>query len=118
ILGLLFGILSFFYILEHADTGKMKHYALSVGMFFLSVLCKENGLTFVLIVPLLLYFFTSTEIKKIARLTAPYLGLILLYIIIRNSVLDSMTFKEKLPIMNNALMAAKSTSDMLATNFV
>lgn len=38
--------------------------------------------------------------------------------VIRSSVLDSITFKEKLIVMNNALMAAKTPADMLATNFV
>lgn len=118
ILGLLFGVISFYYILQYAMSEERKHYLYSLGAFFLSILCKENGLTFVLIIPLLLYFFTNTDLKRIARLTAPYMGLIVIYILIRSSILDSMTFKEKLPIMNNALMAAKTTSDMLATNFV
>lgn len=37
---------------------------------------------------------------------------------IRISVLDSITFKEKIIIMNNGLMAAKTMGEMLATNFV
>ncbi len=118
ILGLLFGIMSFFHILEYAESWKMKHYWISLITFFASVLCKENGLTFVLIIPLLLYFFSNTDLKKIARITAPYLGLIFFYIIIRNSVLDSMTFKEDLPVMNNALMAAKTEVARIPTKFV
>lgn len=119
ILGWLFGVLSFYYLMTYVENMRVtKKLFWSLLFFFASILCKENSLTFILIVPLLLYFFTDLPVKKITSIAVPYGVLILIYMAIRTSVLDSITFKDKIIIMNNGLMAAKTTADMLATNFV
>ena len=117
ILCLLFGVVCLLSLRRHVDTSRPSYYWASVMAFGLSVLCKESGVTFVLVVPLLLYFFTDSDAKRISTLTAAYAAVVVLYLIVRRSVLDTVTF-DRLPIMNNALMAAKTTGDMLATNFV
>jgi len=119
ILGWLFGVLSFYYLFLYAENMRRnKNLMWSFVFFFASILCKENGLTFVLIFPLMLFFFTDMPNNKIIRTCFPYVAIILVYMVIRSSVLESITFKDKIIVMNNGLMAAKTTGDMLATNFV
>jgi hypothetical protein len=119
ILGWLFGVSSFYYLLCYAENVRLnKNLIWSVAFFFSSILFKENSLTFIIIIPLLLYFFTDLPVKKIASIFAPFGVLILIYMAVRASTLDNITFKDKIIIMNNGLMAAKTTGDMLATNFV
>ena len=119
LLGWLFGICSFYYLFVYADKLFIKKYLVASVLFFTaSIFCKENGLTFIVVIPLLLYFFTSLDLKKIAQVTAPFMIVIIGYMVIRTSVLESITFKDKLIVMNNGLMAAKSTGEMLATNFL
>ncbi|MEO6883679.1 MAG: tetratricopeptide repeat protein [Bacteroidia bacterium] len=117
ILVLLFGVSSFYLMMRYYEKPEKIFYIGSFIAFTCAIFSKEDGLTFLLIIPLMLYFFTSMEIKKIIRLTLPFLGMIVLYMIIRSWILSSVTFNDKIVVMNNALMAAKSTSSMLATNF-
>ncbi|MEY3368509.1 MAG: hypothetical protein RI973_1664 [Bacteroidota bacterium] len=57
------------------------------GLFFLALLSKENAITFLAIVPLTFYFFTSARPGKIAVQTAPYLVAATLFLLIRGSIL-------------------------------
>ena len=57
------------------------------GLFFLALLSKENAITFLAIVPLTFYFFTSARPGKIAVQTAPYLVAAALFLVIRGSIL-------------------------------
>lgn len=119
LLGWLFGVLSFYYLFYYIENTRItKKYYWSVFFFFASILCKENSLTFVIIIPLMLYFFTEMPVKNIIRTSVPYAILIVVYMVIRAGVLESITFKEKIIVMNNGLMAAKNAGEMLATNFV
>jgi len=118
ILALLFGLTSFYYIMLYQDKKKNSYYFFSLIVFFASLFCKESALTFVAIIPLLLYFFTSLDMKKIASQSLPYIGLAVIYLFIRSRVLQSMTFESQIGIMDNSLMAAKNGADRMATSFV
>ena len=118
LLGLLFGLVSFYCLFVHLENKKNSYYYYSCTAFFISVFCKENCLAFAAIVPLLLYFFTSPEVKKITLKTLPYIGIILVYLFIRSRVLQSLTFTKPIPLMDNALMAATNSADAMATAFV
>ncbi len=116
ILSFLLATCSLLSLFNYVENNKLKTYLLSICLFFLSLLSKESALTFVAVIPLLLYFFSEFKIKKIILLTMPYVGVVLLYILIRWVVLDSITFNDKQELINNSLMAAKTTSEALATN--
>jgi protein O-mannosyl-transferase len=118
IVGLLFGLASFYFIILHQEKNKNKYYFLSLASFSASIYCKESCLSFAGVIPLLLYFFTSLEPRKIIAKTIPYLALVCIYIFIRNHILQSFTFIHPIPIMDNALMAARNAGEMTATSFV
>jgi protein O-mannosyl-transferase len=118
ILGFLFGLISFYCILLHQDHHKNKYYIFSLLAFFAALFCKENCLTFVAIIPLLLYFFTSLELKNIALRTIPFAGLVSLYLLARHLAIPQMTFSNDIPVIVNTLMAATNTADRTATSFV
>jgi protein O-mannosyl-transferase len=118
ILGLLFCVLSSYFIMLYAEKKKKRFYAASLITFFAALLSKENYLPYGFVIPLLLYFFTSIELKRIVRISSPYITLIVIYLIIRGSILDSVTFKDAPLVYNNSLMAAGNYADQLATNSV
>ena len=84
-------ILSFAYLLLTLDflliyvNGGRKVWQLIVSLtcFFLGLLAKENGLMFIGIVPLSLYFFTTLKPKQIAILSAAFIGLVGTYVFMR-----------------------------------
>jgi tetratricopeptide (TPR) repeat protein len=117
LLCLFFGIVSLLQIHRYARTLHATSYWSSVLAFAACALSKESGVTFLLVIPLVLYFFTEIESARIVKLTIPHLAVALLFVVAFKSVLGSITIA-RLPVMDNVLMAATSTSDMLATNFV
>jgi protein O-mannosyl-transferase len=118
ILGLLFGLLSFYYIMLYREKNKNSYYFYSIAAFFASLFCKENCLTFIAIIPLLLYFFTGLETKKIALTSIPYIIATGLYMFIRSLVLQHITFAHQISVSDNTLMATDSIMDRTATSFV
>lgn len=87
ILSLLFCLLALGLMLRYLSTEKMKHLALALVSYFLAFVSKEGAITFLLIFPLAIYFFTSTPLKKNIRLSAFFLLPTVVYLLIRQSVL-------------------------------
>jgi protein O-mannosyl-transferase len=118
ILSLLFGTLSFYLILLEQESKKNSYSIFSLAAFFVAIFCKESALTFLAIIPLLLYFFTSIEIKKIAVRTLPYVVLVIIYFLIRSRVLKSMTFTSPIGVIENALTSSHNQGDRIATSLM
>jgi Flp pilus assembly protein TadD len=91
---------------------------MSVVSYFACLLTKENAVAIIAVIPLTLYVFEEMDLKRSLQLTVPFAIILLVYMVIRGQVLDSVESRETLDIINNTLMAAKTQSEMLATNFV
>ena len=115
ILNFIFLILSLTFILRHVDEGKKKYFFLSVLCFFLSLMCKEVAVTFLAIIPLTILFFREVPLKRIAMGMIAFTVAFGIYMFIRSSVLDAVTFQEKMKVVNNGLAAASNESDRIAT---
>ncbi|OVE82186.1 hypothetical protein BVY03_01455 [bacterium K02(2017)] len=92
---------------------KKPHLILSLCFFSLALFSKESSLPFILIIPLLLYYFSSIDLKKNMTLSALYTALALGYLFIRNLVLD--TNIRPGGIVNNSLVGAENYIERLAT---
>ncbi len=65
IFSLLFSILASMYFLKFIDDGKkIKHIIYGSLFFFLGLLSKENAITFLIIIPLMIWFFRSEIFKQ------------------------------------------------------
>jgi len=118
ILSFLFCILALYFSLQYYCYKKTKnHEFLSWAFFFLAILSKETVLMYVLIIPMVYYFFTDFSLKEIIMIAIPYGLIVILYMIIRGHILDSITFNEQMEVINNALMAAKPGAERFATTF-
>ena len=84
--------------------------------FLWGLLSKENALTFIVIIPLTLYFFTEFSLKNILKLCIPLAALALLYIVVRSYFLVK-TPTGSITILENVLLAAKSMNERYATIF-
>ncbi|MBN8703450.1 MAG: tetratricopeptide repeat protein [Bacteroidetes bacterium] len=118
LLSFMFGVISFYYVFKYLTTQKKNNYILSILFFGLACFSKETGLMFGIIIAILLFFFSTKTIAEIIKTSLPYIGIMFLYVIIRSQVMTSITFNEKIIVMNNALMAAKTPMEMFATNMV
>ncbi|NQV01574.1 MAG: DUF1736 domain-containing protein [Bacteroidia bacterium] len=115
ILLLLLFVFSLWKLFQYIDTKRTVNLVLSVLFFFLVTLTKEQALSLLLLVPISIYYFRDLTWKRIFYLTVPFLIVTGIYLVMRWSILDTVTFGEKMTLINNSLSGAENLSDRLAT---
>ncbi len=83
---------------------------------FLGMLSKENAAVFLLLIPLTIYFFTSSSYKKTGIIFVSLLIPFLIFLVIRQSVVGSLSSPPSHELMNNPFLHATS-SERYATIF-
>ena len=117
ILNLLFGLLTFKYLLVYTKTKNIKEIAIASFMLFLSLFSKETTIAFVLLGPAMLYFFNKGNVKewKVSFVWLLVAGV--LYNVIRFSVVGSPVGAVADELMNNPFLNA-TESQRFATIFL
>ncbi len=115
ILNFIFFVLSLTHAIKYYTAGNKKHLFYSLLFFFFALLSKEMAVTFLAVIPLALYLFKDMPVKKMGVGILSFIGVFLLYMLIRSSVLDAVTFDEKMSVLNNSLAAATNESERIAT---
>ncbi len=95
-------------------------------LFFIGLMSKENAITFLAVVPLAFYVFTNAKMGDIIKQTIPFVGVAILFLIIRTAVigLGGSVGTEVKELMNNPYLkivdgkyVAYSVSERLGTIF-
>lgn len=89
IMALLGSLAALYFSMRSFQSGKIAWELLTVGCFLIGIFSKENAITFLAIVPLSYWFFTSASIGQIARYTTPFVGVALLFLLVRSNVLPN-----------------------------
>lgn len=118
ILHFLFTIGALLFLMKYLKRENKKYLAWSALLYFLALLCKEMAVTFLGIIPVTLWFFSTWSWKRIMLNTGLYTAVLAIYLVIRLSVLDGLTFDEDITVINNGLVAANSEADRLASSLV
>lgn len=88
----------------------------SLFTFFLALLAKENGFTWIVIFPITLYCFTRLSTGKILTHTLGYVATLVLYFIVRTSLTGGVfTGKGSTDIMNNPYVLVQNIGEKYAT---
>lgn len=117
LLSFLFLILTLYFALQYFLEGKKTaKLLLSILFYFLALLSKENGITFIAILPLTFYFFTKEKIKNIAVTTVSFLITAVLYMAFRVAVIGFVN-KHITEVMNAPYLYATAT-EALATKLL
>jgi len=82
--------------------------------YFLSLISKENSITYMAALPLMLYFFTSLKPSGILKYSSVFIGSFLVYLFIRNQILPISMAEESKELLNNPFLLATS-EEKLAT---
>ena len=116
LLSLLFLVLTLIYLFRYATSIKqLKELLLSLVFYSLALLSKENGITFLAVIPLALYMFTSASAKKAFVATAPFAAIAGVYLVLRFMAVGAGS-EEMTDIMNNPFAYA-TTTEKYATIF-
>ncbi len=106
ILCFLFVIASVNFLMNYISSSKIISLIASLLCFLLALLSKESAITYIFIVPLILHFFTSIDLKRILTTSAFFIGAAGVYLLIRASVLKGLASETELQIVNNSLLGA------------
>ncbi|HEY4798015.1 MAG TPA: tetratricopeptide repeat protein [Bacteroidia bacterium] len=75
--------LMLFFLFRFVKTEKKKFILYSTLCYFLALLSKENGITFIAVIPLALFCFGEKNIRQSLMLTIPFFSTAVIYFLIR-----------------------------------
>ncbi|TDQ16515.1 tetratricopeptide repeat protein [Algoriphagus boseongensis] len=101
-----------------SNSGKPKpiQWGIILGLYFLSLLSKEESIPLMALVFLISWFFLKNDFKKSIQVTLPFLIPFGIYMILRSIFLDPASGDSYGSLVNSVLYAA-SGSEWIATNF-
>ena len=113
ILCLLFASLATLFAFRFIETSRKFNSGISFLFFLCALFSKENATTFLLLIPMTLYFFSPASKKNILLIFSTYAIATLAFLMVRFATLDKAP--ENISIINNALISANSFSERYAT---
>jgi len=113
----LFAVCSFIAAFKYLKKRKITVLAAGMVCYFLSLLSKETSITFIALLPIALHFFSPATLKKKLSITAWFLGVAVIYLLIRHSVLQGAMADEGVSIADNIVAGAKTFSTRTGTAF-
>ena len=113
LLSIIFLFSSLGLLLKYLDTNKRLTFFASIFLYLLATFSKEGSITFIVIIPLALYFFRELNLSRIIQVSFPYFICILVYMLTRYSVLEKDT--GYMPVINNPLVEAHGLIGRLPT---
>ncbi|MFI5164145.1 MAG: tetratricopeptide repeat protein [Bacteroidia bacterium] len=105
IMSFMFLCLMLFNLFRFVKTENKKFIFYGVLCYFTALLSKENGITFVAIIPLALFCFAKKNIKESLMLTIPFLVTAGIYLAIRTSLVGMIGDRQSNDITDNPFLA-------------
>lgn len=118
ILQFIFAISSVSFLMNYVNTKKIKNLFLSAVLFFFAMLSKEAAITFLGIIPLVLFFRFRLKLSQIFIYSSPFVLTLGIYAFLRYNVLDSFTFSGDISVIDNTLMSTTNAFEQVATAFI
>ena len=116
LLCLLFVLLSLIQLWKYISGKRKRSLLLSYFFYFLAFTSKETGITFLLGIPVMLYFFTDLKGKQILTYASGFVAMALFYLVMRNTFVPFTNVAANPEIINNAFLKA-SGLEAIATKF-
>ena len=119
ILCFLFALMSIWFFIQYSTSKARMSLILGGSGFFLSLLSKETGISFLILIPLTIYFFSDNFKKTIAPVSVVLVSLTGLWLIIRSAVFSDLqqNIITETSALNNTLYAAPDFLSKYATAF-
>ena len=104
IMTLLGSLSAVWFAIKYYETPNIKNVLFAFICFFIGLLSKENAVTFVVITPLVFYFFYNTNLMQSIKQTLPFIAATVLFIILRGAVIGQQFGTEQTELMNNPFL--------------
>jgi protein O-mannosyl-transferase len=109
LMSLFFALLAMNFIFEWIRREKLSWLIGALVAFFCSLLSKESGITFFVVFPLAVYFFTKAPIRKNITMMTWMILPVVIFLIIRHNVLAA-TLKTNFSVVDNILVSTQGLS--------
>lgn len=103
---MLFAVLSIIASVKYVRTNNPVHIAWGVAVYFLSLLSKENAVTFFALIPLTFFFFTNAKPKQYAVTLISYLLPFVIFLYLRSLYTQAGLTQDSPEILNNPFLNA------------
>jgi len=119
IMAFLFCLGAVYWVWDYLKSEKMLHLILALLSYTIAMFSKENALTFLAVIPLMIYFFKEVSLAKNLKTSAFFLIPVALYFLTRMSILGSLTAgTDGTSPLDNLLTSTDSFIEQIATAFV
>ncbi|MEI6815417.1 MAG: tetratricopeptide repeat protein [Bacteroidota bacterium] len=115
ILTFLFAVLSGIFLLKFAIKNVIVNLIFGSIFYFLSILSKESGISFLLVLPLMIFVFTKSDLKKMMMISGSLILVTGLFFFIRSQVIDSTILKLAPALTENVLVGTNSFIEQRVT---
>ncbi|KAA3644335.1 MAG: tetratricopeptide repeat protein [Bacteroidetes bacterium] len=116
ILHFIFYISSMYFTLKYIDEKQQKKFLyFALITFFLALISKEMAVTLVGVLPISIYVFRNGHWKSHIKTYLLFAIPLVVYFILRNTILDTLAFEEKMTVINNTIAAANGLSERIGT---
>jgi hypothetical protein len=117
-LGFLNLIIAYWLLLKYIDNRRLIILVLSLGFYLVALFSKEEVITSLAVIPLMLWFFRKTTLKQIAITSLPYFFAVLAYMAVRSVILGGFNEGVTLTVLDNSLLGAANFSERSASNIL
>jgi protein O-mannosyl-transferase len=117
LLSLFFLLSSLIFLFRFLSSDEKKYFVFSLALYFLALLSKENGITFLLIIPLCLWFFSPKKLSEILKIISFYAGIAIIYLILKFYITGFSTNDEAF-ILNTPFLYANGEQEFATKIFV
>lgn len=115
ILSMLFVLLSLLWLWKYLTSNKLTQLLISLVLFFLSFASKEGTVTFLFLIPIMIFFFTETSLKKNILISLSFVIPAAIFLFIRYRVLGAADISDMISVADNSLKAAPDWISQKAT---
>lgn len=105
-------------LLVHHDTRKALPLVFSLLFYGFGLLSKEEVLTTLALIPMMLWFFRDMKPGKICISLLPYLAVAIGYLVLRSNILGGLNEGVELTELDNSLLAANGFGERTASNIL
>jgi protein O-mannosyl-transferase len=101
IMSFLFIVLTFYAVFRYRRYKDFSQLLLGMIFYFMALLSKEYGITLIILIPMLLYIVDGETFADSVKAVLPFLGVAVLYLLIRFSVVGAGSTTENPDVLNN-----------------
>ncbi len=113
----IFALLAVLFTLKYVKEDSVYKIIIAAVCFLTSLLSKESSISFIVIIPILLFVFTNTNMRKIGFIMLVLIGVSLLFFVLRYPITSTISSTIFNSISSNSLYAADSFMMQKATAF-